>query len=267
MTVLAARLTNKKDTSLASSAYLSSMSLRRYDDISSNARSFLHPSELAYFSSLEHRRRQESYLVGRYVCKQVLSHYLGEGCLTDIEIAQGVFGQPIVRYPSAETPAITLSHSDKFAVAMAFSEVAPIAVDIEIVEQSRVQAIQSVLTEKELALTRSGMGTEDTVCTLLWTAKEALSKAIRCGLTVPFTVFEIDTGCLTLSTDYPETIELAFVNFPLMKAHSCIAGDQVTTIVLPRHLEMDLGGQPLHSLFDDSPADVAGQETAIEQYV
>lgn len=103
-----------------------------------NISQILHPGEKAYFDSLKYERRQKSYLMGRYACKKVLSAYLNEPKLNTIEIAHGIFGQPIVRYLTREMPGISLSHDNLFSAAIAFSDTHPMALDIETADEIKL---------------------------------------------------------------------------------------------------------------------------------
>lgn len=231
-------------------AYFSSVSLNQYGDFFRHANDFLHSNELNYFSNLKYERRQKSFLVGRYVCKKVLSYYLKESNLTKIEIISGVFGQPIVRHLSEKTPSISLSHNDEFAIAIAFPEIFPIGIDIESANKCKISIMQTILTDREVAFTKSGIFTKELLSTLFWTAKEALSKVIRCGLMVPFEILEVDTESLEKEISYfnRNTFKLNFVNFPFLKSYSWIFNDQIVSIVLPKSLELDLNIKMLKSI-------------------
>ena len=62
------------------------------------ARELLGPTEFAYFSTLPFGRRRQGYLLGRYAAKLALRDLLQESDLRIIEIARGVFDQPIVLF-------------------------------------------------------------------------------------------------------------------------------------------------------------------------
>ena len=159
--------------------------------------SFLHPIEEAYFSGLTHPRRQHSYLLGRYCAKQAIRACHNDVDVKEISIEAGVFDHPVVTYEAHSPLQVSISHTSDFGAAVAFPEVYPMAIDVETICPSKGDTIKSQLSsaEQKLRLFSYKGGEQDhetTQLTLLWTVKEALSKALRCGLTVPFEVLEIE---------------------------------------------------------------------------
>jgi len=152
---------------------------------------FLAPSEAAYFSNLQFLRRQQSFLLGRYAAKLALQYALQETDLKAIEIGRGVFEQPLVSYLSAKTPGVTISHCSEIAVAIAYPTGHPMGVDIERIDLARMTTIQSQMSQIECGWARSTGADEIRLSTLIWTAKEALSKALKCGLMSPMEIFNL----------------------------------------------------------------------------
>src|SRR5882762_1639419 len=81
-------------------------------DLNELADELLGPTEIAYFSTLKFARRQRSYLLGRYAAKLALRDLLNEPDLRAIEVARGVFDQPIVLSPQNLAWSVTISHTD-----------------------------------------------------------------------------------------------------------------------------------------------------------
>jgi 4'-phosphopantetheinyl transferase len=91
----------------------------------------LGPTEFSYFCTLRSACRQQSYLLGRYAAKLALRDLLQESDFRIIEIARGVFDQPIVLFAQKQRWGVTISHTDSLAVALAFQAGHPMGVDAE----------------------------------------------------------------------------------------------------------------------------------------
>jgi 4'-phosphopantetheinyl transferase len=191
---------------------------------------FLAPPEAAYFAGLRFLPRQQSFLLGRYAAKLALQYALQAPDLKAIEIDRGVFEQPLVSYLSAKTPGVTISHCNEIAVALAFPAGHPMGVDIERIDAARMMTIQSQLSPLECRWARAAGADEITVSTLIWTAKEALSKALTCGLMSPIEI-------LNLSEFYPLGNRVwggLFHNFAQYKFVGWINRTLAMSVVLPK---------------------------------
>jgi hypothetical protein len=76
--------------------------------------------EAAYFSTLHHVVRQNSYLLGRYTAKLALSELFSEKDLRAVEVGRGVFEQPIVQYVGNPGYSVTIRHAGTVAVALGY---------------------------------------------------------------------------------------------------------------------------------------------------
>ena len=227
-------------------AFLAVTSLT-YPQLEAVRESFLHERELAYLNTLAFAKRRHSYLLGRYAAKAAAQAFMGGVEPRDIWIHRGVMNQPLVfsRHAAEESsgrlnPAVSISHGHDLAVAVAFSLVHPLAVDLEWIDARHERVILEHTTgeEKELlpALGLSGMD----AATLVWTAKEALSKALLSGLAVPFKVLAIK------SIDVQKDVYVShFVNFTQYKALSVRQGNFWFSLVLPAKSELVQGMAPL----------------------
>jgi 4'-phosphopantetheinyl transferase len=156
---------------------------------------------------------------------------------TQIEICAGTFCQPVVKYSSVETPELTIAHCHDAAVAIAFQTGHPIGVDLEFIEGNKSQVLEGQFTPVELQRLKLLQETDEDSYYFLWTAKEALSKAIKCGLTVPFEVLEVKEIVQTGTHAYVSS----FKNFSHYQAYSWIKYQHVLSVVLPKntHLAVD----------------------------
>lgn len=107
------------------------------------------------------------------------------------------------------------------------------ALDVEEPDAARAAIMKSQIEPGELdeavALTESETG----ACTLVWTAKEALSKALKCGLTIPFELLAVDR--LERGSAY---ISGQFRNFGQYKFQTWRHGGVALTLVLPLRSEL-----------------------------
>ncbi|SFD75773.1 4'-phosphopantetheinyl transferase superfamily protein [Chitinophaga sp. CF118] len=183
--------------------------------------SFLHPDEHTYFNTLKAAKRQHSYLHGRYTAKQAVAAYTQHKELADIKIATGVFQQPILQITNVQ---LSISHTEKWCVAVIYPEAHPMGVDVELISPQINESINEIITEKERGLLPSDAPN----LSLLWTIKEALSKTLRTGLMTPLQVYEVS------KVIHKEgMIEAHFTNFAQYKSLSWISGDHAWSIVLP----------------------------------
>lgn len=220
---------NIPDKKESVTSYLACVHSEKYASLLKDIQNLLSPIEMSYFSGLQHERRRLSYLLGRYAAKQVVASYLKETDLTEIEIASGCFNQPVVRHLSVDTPHVTISHCDCIAVAVAFCPAQIIGVDIEYIARDRLSVYQSQLTakEKHYAVNRFQDSVAGSVC--LWTVKEALSKALKCGFMVPFDILEVEQlDCLN-----DRSYVSFFKYFKQYKCISFITNPYVLSIALP----------------------------------
>lgn len=216
----------------------------QFEALAADAATILHPRELTTFRGLEVDRRRRSYLLGRAVAKHALRACRPDAVPSAIDIAPGVFQFPVVQPSFADPLGVSLTHSDRLACALAFPEGHPLGIDAEDLSTDRSTVMQSQMVPDELA--RAGAAWPDVSChaAVLWTAKEALSKVLRCGLTCPFPLLAVTA----LSRD-GAVLTGEFANFTQYKFQTWLGDRTVISIVLPRHTTMRLDLQPLlHAL-------------------
>ena len=206
---------------------------RDYPAILDQKGEFLAPAEAVYFAGLRYLRRQQSFLLGRYAAKLALQSLLKAADPKAIEIGRGVFEQPLISYLSARAPEVTISHCDEIAVALAFPSGHPMGVDIEQIDPDRVATIRSQMSPVEREWARSAGADELALSTLIWTAKEALSKALTCGLMSPMEIFN-------LAEFYPLGLRMwggLFQNFGQYRFMGWLSRTVAMSVVLPKKSE------------------------------
>lgn len=195
----------------------------------------LHPGEVPYYQRLKVERRRQSYLLGRYTAKKALTAYGGGGDPTQILIGYGHFGQPVVRCDWLRNAEVSITHADSVAAALAGAEGCQAGIDIEPVDPGRLDLLRVQATAAELAMLRSVPLAEAPALTLLWTAKEALAKALKIGFTVPMELFEVERVDVQ-----GDQIACAFRQFPVFRAISYRLAGFMLSLVVPRHMEIDM---------------------------
>ena len=196
----------------------------------------LHPQEMGYYDSLAFEKRKKSYLIGRYAAKHAIAALAGDKCnLHAMVIQQGVFNQPVATLGYEQNIQVSISHCDDLGAALAFPEAHPMGIDIEKVQADKCRVMESQMTQAEKNMITHASCSYDRLLTLLWTAKEALSKILRTGLTTPFHVFEIDK--IESKSDHSICF---FENFGQYKAISFDVGVYVCSLVIPDRTEISI---------------------------
>jgi 4'-phosphopantetheinyl transferase EntD len=213
-------------------------------DLKEKRRHFLHPKELAYFDSLRFERRQKSFLLGRYCAKQAISAFLQEPDMTKFSIHHGVFEQPIVQHSKDKGVQISISHCDHCGGAIAFPEEHPMAIDLEKIDSRKREVIRTQCTNEEYKLIQSLPIPEITQLTLLWTVKESLSKALKCGLMTPFKIFEVKDV-----ESKSDCFFWTFRKFAQYKVISFVIGNMACSIITPKKTEVMINVKALKRQF------------------
>lgn len=221
--------------------YLAGVGAEAYPQLAAAAETVLHPNEAAYFHRLPSERRRSGFLLGRYAAKAALAAHWRGAEFAKINIAFGVFKNPVVCFPAEESWAVSITHTDALAGALAFPAVHPMALDVETVDSERARTMASqCLPAERSEIARLGLD-DATACTVLWTAKEAVSKAIGTGMMCSFELLE------TTAVERREdgSWRGLFKALAQYQFRSWIQGDTVLTLALPKRTEIEFeGGAP-----------------------
>ena len=133
--------------------------------------------------------RANEFIISRYLAKRAVCNVNRIEALKNVEIRTGVFGHPVLTMPAGNKHNnLSISHSDYSFAVIVFEEEHPVAIDIESICPDKVKGLAYNLTEDETYLSKNC----PILLTVLWTAKEALSKVLKCGLTVPYKILEVE---------------------------------------------------------------------------
>jgi phosphopantetheinyl transferase len=125
--------------------------------------------------------------------------------LRSFEISNGERGEPVLRAGDLQSPpllaadvtdggckppalGVSLSHVNGRGVAVAFAEGQRVGLDLELIDERRAETVRKAvpLSPFEEAWLKTSTLPETTALLLLWTAREALGKALGCGLACPW---------------------------------------------------------------------------------
>ncbi|MGA4553466.1 4'-phosphopantetheinyl transferase family protein [Methylorubrum aminovorans] len=192
---------------------------------------FLHADEEALLTDRLHARRRHGLLIGRYAAKCALAALRPDLDPRALAIRPGVLEQPVLSGASSEQNlGISLSHAGPVAVAVAFPEACPMGIDLEWIRPANVALLTSQTHAAERRLLAAHLAVPEAErLTRLWCLKEALSKALRCGLTVPLDLLAVG-GVEAKATGLGAT----FANFAQYQGLSLAAGNLAAALVLPR---------------------------------
>lgn len=194
-----------------------------------------HVEERKIFENYSFEHRKWSYVLGRISAKLAANHFLKLPSLASINIIRGVFGFPIVKSPIAKNIQISISHSDTLGVSIAFDETHPMGIDIEKISKDRIGAMLSIVSNDEQLLFKEYAVEELSSLTMIWCAKEALSKVIKTGMMIDFKFLEIHTIEMKKNL-----FLLSFKNFGQYKG-ICYSNDTYAiSIVLPKKTNLQL---------------------------
>lgn len=148
--------------------------------------SILNHLEIQTAKNMLHEKRRTSYLMGRISAKVALKKHLMMDDCSGFNIENGVFNHPVICGNVRHGYQLSISHTDNIAVSIVFEEKHPIGIDIEAMDNEDIKYINDLLTPREMIFS------ERVTPLILWTSKEALSKCLKTGLTLPYKWFEIN---------------------------------------------------------------------------
>lgn len=174
--------------------------------------------------------RRQSFLLGRTTAKRAVAVCRGGVPPRSVRIRAGVFSQPVVDNNSGQPLCVSITHCENWVFSLAFPEDHPMGIDIEESRPGHRETILSQLTQSERCLGAAQPGSDQLWPLVFWTAKEALSKVLRCGLTCPMHVLELSVLASDGTHFCGEFKNFGQYRFISLKLSECA----VLAIVLPR---------------------------------
>jgi 4'-phosphopantetheinyl transferase len=154
-----------------------------------HAETLLSPAEAATYAALKAPKRRSDWLLGRITAKQLVAEYLGSTgsapSLNAIVIAADPDGAPYASMHGARLPfSLSISHSHDTALcALVAATGKTVGCDIEYIEARDAAFLSDFFTPAE-QVAALAWPEPHTATTLLWSAKEAVLKALREGLRI-----------------------------------------------------------------------------------
>lgn len=153
-----------------------------------NPEKFLSTSELQKLSAFRFAKRRQEWLLGRWAAKSLIRSLPAyhDYSLTEIEILSAAEGAPSfqMRGGGIAPNGLSISHCDQFALcALSSGTDVSIGIDMEKIEPRSHTFVKDYFTPLEVGLViAQASESKDMLTTLIWSAKEAMLKALRVGL-------------------------------------------------------------------------------------
>ncbi len=198
---------------------------------------FLSEREKEQLREYKFAAKKQDFLLGRLAAKRALGALLPEPDLRRIEIRAGEQGQPLVQHPRAGSAEVTVSHSHGLAVALAFPAEFPMGVDLETVSAVSAGTIIGELQASvpEQAWLAAAAVDDATACCVLWTAREALGKALKTGLNRPLGELSL-AGIRAVGAG---NWVGRYLNFPQCQCLVQANGGRVMSLAMPGEAELN----------------------------
>lgn len=216
-----------------SQAYRLALALRRWDNAQPTAEAAalngLSAAEHRRFAALTNPKRRSEFLHGRAAAKAAMCRLSPHTRAADWSVVPGVFRQPVVHGPASM--AVSIAHTRDCATALAFPTELFAGVDMERLRPDSQHAIRSQMTAHERQTLAASSVPEAMQLTLAWSAKEALSKALRMGLLLPFR--ELGLSGVT----YRAALDAWMMTFrltPSLVVYAGLHGDEALALALPQ---------------------------------
>lgn len=198
-------------------------------ELEATVRDMLSPEEAALLTDRLAPIRRQSFLAGRRAAKSALGLLAPGVPGRNVSVLPGLLQQPVVCVPGRSNLQVTLAHAGTAAIAIAYPEACPMGVDLERAAPEQQSALSEQTTPRERALAQTVLPyDEHQRLLLLWCLKEALSKALRCGLTVPFGLLE-----LASLAPLPGGVRARFENFSQYEGIAFCAAPFCLALVMP----------------------------------
>lgn len=192
--------------------------------------------ELQELEGLKFAKRKKEKTLGLFAAKEAARGLVPELKLSTLEISPGVFRQPVLKSDLTDIPEISISHSGELAVAAATPQGNPLGVDVEVVSPTREQVIREHMTLEERDLAETLSPYFPGIFCSIWSIKESLSKALRCGLGIPFKLLELKSISLLDS----HTLTCGFTNFPGFTALAVEGSGYCFSLAMPAQLDIQV---------------------------
>lgn len=189
--------------------------------------------EIVVFNGFRVSHAKADFLAGRLAAKSALQILLPDTAILDWQMIRGAWHQPCIRGP-INNHLVTIAHSAGVGVAVAFDDRWHCGIDIESLSRCDEETIATQVSPEEARWAKGEGSNNQSRWMMLWTAREALGKALRTGLLLP--------DALSPTSDWTETETGFSANFQrndLLSVRSVVASGFVVSQVFPRNATAD----------------------------
>ena len=184
--------------------------------------------EMDKYRSFKTEIGKQEFLLGRYSAKKAYAQLNQQDNLRNIEVKNGIFEQPFFAHNSEFD--VSISHTKGAGGAIVFDRTYPMGFDMELICNSKISALQAATKDEEIISLNIS---PEKGLTIAWCLKEALSKAIRTGFTLPLELLQIEDF---VKTNDKNIFKCRFKNFAQYKGIAKIKGDYVVALAYPQQL-------------------------------
>lgn len=203
--------------------------ISQYQDIQMSP---FNQNEISILNGYSIDKKRNEFILGRYSMKTAISHFSNTMNKHDVEVEYGILNYPIIK-DNVLGIEVGLTHCNSRAIAMAYSNRIMLGIDIEQVDENRIDLLDKIALPQEKELYHGVALEYDAFLTLLWTAKEALSKAIKTGFTCDMDIFQIR------SIKYIQNAYLVeYVHFPAFQGVVKVKEDYIVTLAYIKKLDI-----------------------------
>lgn len=185
-----------------------------------NVKEWLGTSELERYHSFGSEKRKYQYAIGRVAAKNAIMKLIDTRDPTQIDISNAKDGHPVT-----ENAEISITHSNNYAAAIAFSKKSAFGIDMEIINEQRIKALSYISLKNE------PIKQNPTQLTIAWCMKESLSKALLCGFSQPFETFRIKSLQQLANNNDVTTYYATYEHYPQYKCIAKIIDPQKNIVV------------------------------------
>lgn len=200
------------------------------EDFHLRAYEVLSQHELEKYGSFKFEFGKVEYLLGRYSAKRAYLKLTNKHVnYSEIDIRNGIFEQPY--FADDANFDVSISHSRSVGGALVFDRAFPMGFDLEVIDRERLKTIRLSVSDEEL---EHLYGDYENNITAIWCMKEALSKSLKTGLTIPYEML-----CLTeLTKDSEDVFTCKFKDFTQYNGIAKIFDGIVIAISYPMQLQI-----------------------------
>lgn len=204
------------------------LSTGKYDASIQEYRSSLSSKEVRMLSKFKVVSRQNEFIAGRLLAKNSVLSIREDLLPSQITIITGVWGFPVFDTKGLNNMWISIAHTKQHAAAI-LSKVNtyPIGIDIEEIAFENNDSLKHFLSgyDQNFSLEEKH---------IYWASKEAVSKALRTGFTIPEDLFEISE--ITFDQQF---YSVKFKHLQRLRVIAWIHDNIITSIAYPIELKFD----------------------------